>query len=45
MSKTVFVPPLATNLGDLKNRITTAVTSEDTFRGVWDKFDELNEFN
>jgi hypothetical protein len=36
----VFVSPLATNLDDLKNRITTAVTSveEDTLRSVWDEF-------
>uniref|UniRef100_UPI00358EB2A0 histone-lysine N-methyltransferase SETMAR-like n=1 Tax=Myxine glutinosa TaxID=7769 RepID=UPI00358EB2A0 len=36
----VFVPPLATNLDDLKNRITAAVTSvkEDTLRDVWDEF-------
>jgi hypothetical protein len=34
------VPPLATNLDDLKNRITAAVTSveEDTLRSVWDEF-------
>jgi hypothetical protein len=36
----VFVPPLATNLDDLKNRITAVVTSveEDTLRSVWDEF-------
>jgi hypothetical protein len=36
----VFVPPLATNLDDLKNRITAAVTSveEHTLRSVWDEF-------
>jgi hypothetical protein len=35
-----FVPPLATNLDDLKNRIMAAVTSvkEDTLRSVWDEF-------
>jgi hypothetical protein len=34
------VPPLATNLDDLKNRITAAVTSveEDSPRSVWDEF-------
>jgi hypothetical protein len=34
------VPPLATNLDYLKNRITVAVTSveEDTLRSVWDEF-------
>jgi hypothetical protein len=36
----VFVPPLVTNLDDLKNRITAAVTSmeEDTLGSVWDEF-------
>jgi hypothetical protein len=36
----VFVPPLVTNLDDLKNRITTAVASveEDTLRSLWDEF-------
>jgi hypothetical protein len=34
------VPPLATNLDDLKNRITAVVTSveEDALRSVWDEF-------
>jgi hypothetical protein len=34
------VPPLATNLDDLKNRTAAAVTSveEDTLRGVCDEF-------
>jgi hypothetical protein len=36
----VFVPPLATNLDDLKNIITAAVISveEDALRSVWDEF-------
>jgi hypothetical protein len=36
----VFVPPLATNLDDHKNRITAAVSSveEDILRSVWDEF-------
>jgi hypothetical protein len=35
----VFVPPLATNLDDLKDRITAEVTSvkEDTLRGIWNE--------
>jgi hypothetical protein len=40
----VFVPPLATDLDDIKNRITAAVTSvaEDTLRGIWDEFSMLS---
>ena len=36
----VFVPPSATNLNDLKSRITAAVNllDKNTLRDVWSKF-------
>jgi hypothetical protein len=36
----VYVPPLPTDLDELRNRITAAVNSvtEDTLRCVWDEF-------
>jgi hypothetical protein len=40
VNERVYVPPLPTDLDELRNRITAAVNfvTEDTLRRVWDEF-------
>jgi hypothetical protein len=40
VNERVYVPPLPTDLDELRNRITAAVISvtEDTLKRVWDEF-------